>query len=65
MAKGEIDVAVVWGPLAGYFAKRQGVPLEVVPVSPSVDPPGLPFAFALGTEGSKLEIRLNCSCPGI
>ena len=26
---GEIDVAVVWGPLAGYFATRQPVPLRV------------------------------------
>ena len=25
---GEIDVAVVWGPLAGYFAPRQTVPLR-------------------------------------
>jgi mxaJ protein len=45
VAKGEIDVAVVWGPLAGYFAKRQKVPLEIVPVSPEIDPPFLPFVF--------------------
>jgi mxaJ protein len=45
VAKGEIDVAVVWGPLAGYFAKRQRVPLEVVPVSPEIDLPFLPFVF--------------------
>jgi quinoprotein dehydrogenase-associated probable ABC transporter substrate-binding protein len=45
VAKGEVDVAVVWGPLAGYFAKRQRVPLEVVPVSPEIDLPFLPFVF--------------------
>ncbi|HEY6231027.1 MAG TPA: substrate-binding domain-containing protein [Pyrinomonadaceae bacterium] len=45
VAKREIDVAVVWGPLAGYFAKRQGVPLEVVPVSPRIDLPYLPFVY--------------------
>lgn len=45
VAKGEIDVAVVWGPLAGYFAKRQKVPLEIVPVSPEIDLPYLPFVF--------------------
>ena len=28
VAKGEIDVAVVWGPFAGYFAKQQRVPLD-------------------------------------
>jgi quinoprotein dehydrogenase-associated probable ABC transporter substrate-binding protein len=45
VARGEVDVAVVWGPLAGYFARRQRAPLEVVPVSPQVDPPFLPFVF--------------------
>jgi mxaJ protein len=45
VAAGEVDVAVVWGPLAGYFAPRQRVPLRVVPVSPQFDHPGLPFAF--------------------
>jgi mxaJ protein len=41
----EIDVAVVWGPLAGYFAKRQNVPLELVAVSPQFDLPSLPFVY--------------------
>lgn len=30
LVKGEIDVAVVWGPIGGYFAKQSKVPLEVV-----------------------------------
>jgi mxaJ protein len=45
VAKGEVDVAIVWGPLAGYFAKRQKVPLEITPVSPEIDLPFLPFVF--------------------
>jgi quinoprotein dehydrogenase-associated probable ABC transporter substrate-binding protein len=45
VAKGEVDVAVVWGPLAGYFAKRQRGQLEVVPVSPQIDLPYLPFVY--------------------
>jgi mxaJ protein len=45
VAAGEIDVAVAWGPLAGYFAKRQNVPLEIVPVSPQIDLPFLPFVY--------------------
>lgn len=39
VTEGEVDVAVVPGPVAGYFAKRQGVPLEIVPVSPQFLPP--------------------------
>jgi quinoprotein dehydrogenase-associated probable ABC transporter substrate-binding protein len=45
VTKGEVDVAIVWGPLAGYFAKRQKAPLEIMPVSPEIDLPYLPFVF--------------------
>jgi mxaJ protein len=46
VVNGDVDVAVVWGPLAGYFAKQASVPLEVVPVSPAADP-NLPFTFSI------------------
>jgi quinoprotein dehydrogenase-associated probable ABC transporter substrate-binding protein len=45
VANNEIDVAIVWGPLAGYFAKHERVPLVIVPVSPQVDQPFLPFVY--------------------
>lgn len=45
VAKDEIDVAVVWGPLAGFFATRQRLPLVLVPVSPEIDLPYLPFVY--------------------
>jgi mxaJ protein len=45
VAAGVEDVAVVWGPLAGYYAPRQRAPLAVVPVSPQVDRPALPFVY--------------------
>ncbi len=44
VAAGEIDLAVVWGPLAGYFAPRARVPLALAPVRPAVDG-GLPMQF--------------------
>src|SRR5256885_5389623 len=34
VADGKVDVAVAWGPLAGYFARREPVPMDVTPVSP-------------------------------
>jgi len=46
VAQGEVDVAAVWGPLAGYFAAEQREPLDIVPVSPQIDG-GLPQAFDL------------------
>jgi mxaJ protein len=45
VARGDVDMAVVWGPLAGYFAPRQKVALDLVPVSPQIDRPFLPFVF--------------------
>ena len=32
--RGDIDVALVWGPLAGFFAARSPVPLRLEPVTP-------------------------------
>ena len=59
LAKGEIDLAVAWGPLGGYFAKRASVPMVVTPVSPQFDPPGLPFAFdiAMGVRKADKPLR--------
>ena len=43
--RGYVDVAVVWGPIAGYFARRSQAPLELTPVAPERDSPSLPFVF--------------------
>ena len=32
LVQGDIDVAIVWGPIAGYFAKQAAIPLVVVPI---------------------------------
>ena len=45
VASGKVDVAVVWGPIGGYFAARQKVPMAVVPI-PS-KPGDLPMAFEI------------------
>jgi quinoprotein dehydrogenase-associated probable ABC transporter substrate-binding protein len=60
VAKGEVDVAVVWGPTAGYFAKKAAVPLVLTPVVPATDAvSGLPFTFgiALGVRRGNTEFR--------
>ena len=59
VAKGDVDVAIVWGPFAGYFSKRQPVPLEIVPVSPEADLPSLPFVFdiAMGVRREDTALR--------
>ncbi|MER9331521.1 substrate-binding domain-containing protein [Mesorhizobium sp. M0488] len=45
VANGEVDLAVVWGPLAGYFAAKQKVPLKLTPVTPRIDGPLLPMIY--------------------
>jgi mxaJ protein len=45
VAEGEIDVAVVWGPLAGWLAPKQRVRLTLQPVAPQIDLPFLPMVF--------------------
>lgn len=41
----EVDVAIVWGPLAGYFAKQAPVALSLMPISPVTNAPLLPFVY--------------------
>jgi quinoprotein dehydrogenase-associated probable ABC transporter substrate-binding protein len=65
VAAGEVDVAVVWGPLAGYFARKSAVPLDVVPVSPPVEPPGLPFAFDISVGVRKGDAPLKDELNGV
>jgi mxaJ protein len=62
VADGTIDTAVVWGPEAGYFARRAPVPLTIAPVTPQMDGE-LPFAFEISmgvrTRDSTLRDELN------
>jgi mxaJ protein len=44
LQRGEVDVAAVWGPLAGYFARSQRLPLTITPVAPDHDD-GVPLVF--------------------
>jgi mxaJ protein len=45
LARGEIDVAVAWGPFAGYYAARHPDTLVIHPVSPAVDLPVVPMVY--------------------
>ena len=37
VAKKDVDLAIVWGPQAGYFAKKSAVPLVLTPLATEVD----------------------------
>ena len=61
VAAGDVDLAIVWGPLAGYFAAHEPVALDVIPVSPAVDPiadaVGIPFTFAIALGVRHSDVR--------
>jgi quinoprotein dehydrogenase-associated probable ABC transporter substrate-binding protein len=59
VAADDVDVAIAWGPLAGYFAKRSRVPLVLTPVLPAVDPPGLRFIFDIALAVRKDDEKLR------
>jgi quinoprotein dehydrogenase-associated probable ABC transporter substrate-binding protein len=46
VSRGDVDIAVVWGPLAGFFADKYAVPLTVTPV-PEDGPRTFEFAISL------------------
>jgi mxaJ protein len=49
---------MVWGPIAGYFVKKKGAPLEVVPIDDPSDP-GARFAFdiSMGVRKGDKELK--------
>ncbi len=59
VSAGAVDVAVVWGPLGGYFARHSSTPLDVTPVCASPLDAGLPFAFdmAMGVRPGDTALR--------
>jgi mxaJ protein len=59
VARGELDVAAVWGPLGGYFARRASVPLAVVPITDTAGfaPQRFEFAIAMGVRKHDLALR--------
>lgn len=63
VASGEVDIAIVWGPLGGYFAPRQTPRLRITPVTPASDGPDLPFVFDVamavrrGDESLRAEVN--------
>ena len=59
VAKGTVDVAFVWGPTAGYFAKHSSVPLSLRPVAPLADGPTLPMAFSISMGLRKSDAALR------
>lgn len=59
VARGDVEVAIVWGPQAGFFARQQRVALDIVPVSPQIDLPFLPFVFDISMGVRRGDVALK------
>ena len=56
--RGDIDVALVWGPLAGYFAAESKVPLRLEPVTPWLADEQWPMQFDISVGVQKDDQKL-------
>jgi quinoprotein dehydrogenase-associated probable ABC transporter substrate-binding protein len=52
---GEIDVAVLWGPLAGWYAKQANPPLTIVPLLQEKGGSKMTFRITMGVRPSDQE----------
>jgi mxaJ protein len=57
VADGTVDVAIVWGPPAGYFASREAVPLVVNPVATD-EKTAVPMTFEISMGVRKADADL-------
>jgi len=55
LAKGEIDVALLWGPIAGYYAKNYGDQLIVTPLVKEAKDARMDFYITMGVRPNEIE----------
>jgi hypothetical protein len=52
LTTGVIDAAVLWGPIAGYYAKQANPPLHVTPLVKETSGPRLVFRIGMGVRSA-------------
>jgi quinoprotein dehydrogenase-associated probable ABC transporter substrate-binding protein len=52
IVNGEVDAGVLWGPLAGYYAKQSTTPLTVVPLLKEKNGPRMTYRIGMGVRYS-------------
>ena len=65
VAKKTTDVAIVWGPLAGYFAKSSPVPLLITPLAERDSLSDYPFRFNIGMGVRRRDRALRDSLQAV
>ena len=57
LESGEIDVAILWGPIAGYYAKDESRKLSVAPLTKEQGGPRLAYRIGMGVRSSDQEFK--------
>jgi quinoprotein dehydrogenase-associated probable ABC transporter substrate-binding protein len=59
--KGRIDVALLWGPIAGFYAKGHNPTYAIVPIPDTAGAPRLQYSFSMGVRHNEpnWKHRLN------
>ncbi|MGA2290713.1 substrate-binding domain-containing protein [Bradyrhizobium sp.] len=55
LAKGEIDCGILWGPMAGYYARQTDPPLVVVPLTKETAGPPMTFRIGMAVRPADQE----------
>jgi len=60
VADGRVDVAIVWGPLAGFYARRESMPIDVRPITAGSagSPAKFTFDIAMGVRRDDTALRV-------
>ena len=64
VVSGEVDTAIAWGPLAGYFARAHKMPLDLVPVT-DTGTIALPMAYDISAGVRREDVALRAELDEI
>ncbi len=55
IASGQLDAGILWGPVGGYYAERERVPLKLVPLIKETAGPSTIYGITLGVRPNEPE----------
>jgi mxaJ protein len=59
VASGKVDIAIVWGPAAGYYVKQQRIPLAMVPIPSGKGDLPFEFGMSMGVKPGNDALRIK------
>src|SRR5258708_33974934 len=63
IVEGTIDVGFLWGPIAGYYRKRDDLPITLVPLPSEPGAARMEYHIAMGVRANEPEWRRRINTP--